>query len=82
MPFIKGGKLATTSLESGVLKVIANQSPKIAGFMEKYPLLAEMTATAIANTAYQFTTNEPYDPYSLLGSELSTILTRNRTLGQ
>lgn len=44
--------------------------------------MTEMTATAVANTGYQLTQDKPYDFYSLLGSELSTVLTRNRTLGQ
>ena len=41
-----------------------------------------MKIMAIANTGYQLSQDEPYDPYSLLKSELSTVLTRNKTLGQ
>ena len=36
----------------------------------------------ITNTGYQLSQDKPYDPYSLLQSELSTVLTRNKTLGQ
>ncbi|MDG2954862.1 hypothetical protein P7M11_09035, partial [Bisgaard Taxon 10/6] len=38
--------------------------------------------TAIANTGYQLFQDRPYDPYGLLQAELSTVLTRNRSLGQ
>ncbi|TNH08345.1 filamentous hemagglutinin N-terminal domain-containing protein, partial [Pasteurellaceae bacterium Phil11] len=56
--------------------------PKVATVAQKYPLLTDMTATAVANTGYQLSQDRAYDPYSLLQSELSTVLTRNRTLGQ
>ena len=56
--------------------------PKIGTIATKYPLATEMTTTAIANTGYQLTQNKTYDPYSLLQSELSTVLTRGRALGQ
>ncbi|WP_279716216.1 hypothetical protein, partial [Chelonobacter oris] len=37
---------------------------------------------AVVNTGYQLSQDKPYDPYNLLHSELSAVLTRNRTLGQ
>ena len=41
-----------------------------------------MEIMVITNTGYQLSQDKPYDPYSLLQSELSTVLTRNKTLGQ
>ncbi|TCK01503.1 hypothetical protein EV694_0116 [Volucribacter psittacicida] len=49
---------------------------------EKYPLTTDIITTGIANTGYQLSQGGEYDPYSLLQSELSTVLTRGRGLDQ
>ncbi len=65
-----------------VLNKLGFVGKQIASTAEKYPLVADISATAIANTGYQLSQNQIYDPYSLLQSELSTVLTRGRTIGQ
>jgi len=41
-----------------------------------------MTMAAAVNTGYQLSQDKDYNLYDLLQTELSTVLTRNRTLGQ
>ncbi|QOF67463.1 hypothetical protein IFE17_10105 [Actinobacillus sp. GY-402] len=66
----------------GLAQSVWSILPKVGQAIEKYPLLTERGATAIANTGYQLSQDRPYDPYGLLQAELSTVLTRNRSLGQ
>lgn len=77
-----GAGLSTTSTGAAALSMGKDIGLLIGKKAVKYPLLTEMTATAIANTGYQLTQDQAYDPYSLLQAELSTVLTRGRTLGQ
>ncbi|MFZ7284166.1 VENN motif pre-toxin domain-containing protein, partial [Avibacterium avium] len=86
----EGLELAATLYTGNILTAtglsVANKlgpvGKQLATTAEKYPLLTDIGTTAIANTAYQLSQNKPYDPYSLLQSELSTVLTRGKTLGQ
>ncbi|MEH8053821.1 hemagglutinin repeat-containing protein [Gallibacterium anatis] len=77
-----GAGLSTTSTGASALSMGKDIGLLVGKQAVKYPLLTEMTATAIANTGYQLTQDQAYDPYSLLQAELSTVLTRGRTLGQ
>ncbi|QPB41634.1 two-partner secretion domain-containing protein [Rodentibacter haemolyticus] len=54
----------------------------LANAAEKYPLTSDIAVTAVANTGYQLSKNDKYDPYNLLQAELSTVLTRGRPLAQ
>ncbi|BFU64800.1 hemagglutinin repeat-containing protein [Rodentibacter abscessus] len=54
----------------------------LANAAEKYPLASDIAVTAVANTGYQLSKNDKYDPYNLLQAELSTVLTRGRSLSQ
>ncbi|MDG2916375.1 VENN motif pre-toxin domain-containing protein [Bisgaard Taxon 10/6] len=81
---LKQGLEATSvmGVNYGLAQSVWGILPKVGQGIEKYPLLTEMGATAIANTGYQLSQDRPYDPYGLLQAELSTVLTRNRSLGQ
>ncbi|WP_303819851.1 VENN motif pre-toxin domain-containing protein [Actinobacillus minor] len=80
----KEGWQIIPALSTGVVGVgkAMQLSPRLIAAAEKYPLLTEMGVTAVVNTGYQLSQDKPYDPYSLLKAELSTVLTRNKTLGQ
>ncbi|MDG2956483.1 hypothetical protein P7L95_06905, partial [Bisgaard Taxon 10/6] len=56
----------------GLAQSVWSILPKVGQGIEKYPLLTEMGATAIANIGYQLSQDRPYDPYGLLQAELST----------
>ncbi|MDG2959185.1 hypothetical protein [Exercitatus varius] len=73
---------SVTGVNYGLVNRALGVLPKVGQAIEKYPLLTEMGATAIANIGYQLSQDRPYDPYGLLQAELSTVLTRNRSLGQ
>ena len=48
------------------VSTILSAMTKVANLAQKYPLLTDITATAVVNTGYQLAQNKPYDPYSLL----------------
>ena len=48
------------------ISTVLSTMPKVANLAQKYPLLTDITATAVVNTGYQLAQNKPYDPYSLL----------------
>ncbi|MDG2943753.1 VENN motif pre-toxin domain-containing protein [Exercitatus varius] len=56
----------------GLAQSVWSILPKVGQGIEKYPLLTEMGATAIANIGYQLSQDRPYDPYGLLQAKLST----------
>lgn len=74
--------LASLNTSAGLLTKGIEKLPQLGKIAEKYPFLTEVVATGIANTGYQFYQGGEYDPYSLLQSELSTVLTRGIPLGQ
>ncbi|PJG84459.1 VENN motif pre-toxin domain-containing protein, partial [Conservatibacter flavescens] len=77
---------AEAAAKLGALGVVGEKGKALAEGLarsaEKYPFLTDVAATGIVNTGYQLSQDKPYDPYSLLQAELSTVLTRNRSLSQ
>ena len=81
-PLYPRSTAAISSLEGAAVRSVVQFSPKALALMEKYPLMSELLTTTFVNTGYQVLGDRDYDPYALLKANLSTLLTRNQSLGK